>query len=352
MNELKDFFQAKRVFITGHTGFKGSWLSKLMLDLGAEVKGYSLPALEESHFNSLNISNNLIHQEGDIRDLNTLSKSILEFKPQIVFHLAAQAFVGLSYRDPISTYETNVLGSLNLLKSVNESESTRSLVYITSDKCYENLEFNRGYNETDRLGGHDPYSSSKACAEILFSSFSRSFFYSHKELGAASTRAGNVIGGGDFSEDRIVPDCIRAIREDKPIKLRSPKSTRPWQHVLEPISGYILLAKRLFDQPSIFSKSWNFGPKLNEERNVAYLAERIIEFYGKGEIDSKKYNSDFHEANLLQLDCTLAHEELKWRPRLSIDQSIKLTADWFRLVDEGQSPSIVTENQIKEYFKL
>ena len=228
------FFAGKRIFITGHTGFKGTWLTQIMVRSGASVCGYSIPMIgNESHFNGLGLKNLITHVEGDIRDHEKLSEAMTAFKPDIVFHLAAKALVKLAYRDPIDTYSTNVMGSLNILQAVNKTGSVKSMIYVTSDKCYENVEWEWGYRETDILGGHDPYSASKAAAEIVFSSYTRSFYQDRPNFGAASVRAGNVIGGGDYSLDRIVPDCIRAIQQNKPIELRNPQSTRPWQHVLE-----------------------------------------------------------------------------------------------------------------------
>ena len=347
-----NFFSNKRVFITGHNGFKGTWLTQIMVRAGAEVAGFSLPDNDNnSHFNGLGLKNSINHFEGDIRDAENLKKSINEFKPDIVFHLAAQALVKLAYTDPVSTFSTNVMGSLNLLEAVNECSSIRSLVYITSDKCYENVEWVWGYRETDSLGGHDPYSSSKAAAELLYSSYKRSYFDNKKErFGSASVRAGNVIGGGDYSADRIVPDCIRAIRSGDSIQLRNPFSTRPWQHVLEPLSGYILLAMKLFDNPTSFSKSWNFGPNSEEIRNVGYVAQKIVEIYGKGSVAKTSEVSDFHEANLLQLNCDLAHHELNWHPRWTVSKTLETTANWYRLVDNGESMEEVTNMQINDYF--
>lgn len=353
MLNLKKFYKKKKIFITGHTGFKGTWLTQIMVRAGAEVAGFSLPANEDSHFNGLGLKKLITHHEGDIRDENTLIKSLNDFKPDIVFHLAAQALVRLAYLDPISTYSTNVMGSLNLLEAINECSSVRSLVYITSDKCYENVEWVWGYKETDLLGGHDPYSSSKAAAELLYSSYKRSYFDNKKEkFGSASARAGNVIGGGDYSADRIVPDCIKAIRKGEPIQLRNPNSTRPWQHVLEPLSGYINLAIKLYKNPNAYSKSWNFGPNTEEVKNVGYVAQKIVEIYGKGSVAITAEVSDFHEANLLQLNCDLAHQELDWHPRWNVSKTLESTANWYRLVDNGKSMEEVTNLQINDYFGI
>jgi len=345
------FFAGKRIFITGHTGFKGTWLTQIMVRSGASVCGYSLPMIgNESHFNGLGLKNLITHVEGDIRDHEKLSEAMTAFKPDIVFHLAAQALVKLAYRDPIDTYSTNVMGSLNILQAVNKTGSVKSMICVTSDKCYENVEWEWGYRETDILGGHDPYSASKAAAEIVFSSYTRSFYQDRPNLGAASVRAGNVIGGGDYSLDRIVPDCIRAIQQNKPIELRNPQSTRPWQHVLEPLSGYILLAQKLFEDPQKFAHPWNFGPGSQEPRNVGDVAQTIVDVYGKGSVLLDAVPSDFHEANLLQLNCDLAHHKLLWKPRWDVDKTLKMTVEWYRLVDLGTSMREVTTNHIDDYF--
>jgi CDP-glucose 4,6-dehydratase len=349
-SELK-FFSGKRVFITGHTGFKGTWLTQIMVKSGAIVCGYSLPTNDDkSHFNGLGLKDLITHVEGDICDEVGLIDAIISFKPDIVFHLAAQALVKLAYADPVTTFSTNVMGSLNILQAVNNCSSVRSMIYVTSDKCYENVEWEWGYRETDTLGGHDPYSASKAAAEIVFSSYTRSFYQKRAQFGAASVRAGNVIGGGDYSIGRVVPDCIRAIRHNNPIELRNPQSTRPWQHVLEPLSGYILLAQKLFEDPQKYAHPWNFGPGSQELRNVGDVAKKIVEVYGQGSISCGVVPSDFHEANLLQLNCDLAYNKLGWHPRWDVDKTLKLTADWYRLVDIGTSMQEVTNTHIDDYF--
>ena len=345
------FFSGKRVFITGHTGFKGTWLTQVMVLSGADVAGFSLPRSElNSHFEGLDLRNKIIHYEGDIRDANAILNAITEFKPDVVFHLAAQALVKFAYASPADTFETNVIGSLYLLQAVQACSNVKSLVYVTSDKCYENVEWVWGYKETDTLGGRDPYSASKACAELVFSSFTRSFFSERSSLGFASVRAGNVIGGGDHSAYRIVPDCIRAIREDRPIELRNPESTRPWQHVLEPLSGYILLAEKLYRYHQAYSDSWNFGPIGNEVRNVGSVAQTIVDIYGAGSVAKHTVESEFHEANLLQLNCDLANRKLNWSPRWGVEKTLKMTALWYRAIDEKKSMSDVTNAQINNYF--
>jgi CDP-glucose 4,6-dehydratase len=267
-----------------------------------------------------------------------------------VFHLAAQALVKKSYDDPVATFGSNVMGSVHLLDAVRQCDSVRSLVYITSDKCYENVEWVWGYRENDRLGGHDPYSASKAAAEIVFFAYVRSYFASRQDLGAATTRAGNVIGGGDWAEDRIVPDCIRAIEMNNPIKLRNPQATRPWQHVLEPISGYLLLAAKLRNQPEKYASSWNFGPSTSEVRTVLEVASSIIHQLGRGRIEIEASQQHHHEARSLQLNCDKAHQLLGWFPRWNVDKALAATAQWYKTILDGGDAETITRAQLKDYF--
>jgi len=351
MNNVFKTFKNRRVFITGHTGFKGSWLAFILNEIGADVLGYALePVTSVNHFNLLNLRNKINHTVGDIRDSTLLSRTLIDFQPEFVFHLAAQALVWPSYDDPANTFSTNVIGSVNLLDSVRQCESVRSLVYITSDKCYENVEWIWGYRENDQLGGRDPYSASKAAAEIIFSSYARSFFDHRPSLGAASARAGNVIGGGDWAADRIVPDCIRAIEAGKPIRLRNPAATRPWQHVLEPLAGYLLLATRLYEDPKQWSGAWNFGPSTSEVRTVENVASVIISHLGKGSIEIEEALGQLHEAHLLQLNCDKAHQLLGWYPRWNPDQTLEATALWYKTVMNGGSADKITRAQIHAFF--
>ncbi len=351
MPEYLSTFKGRRVMVTGHTGFKGSWLTFLLNEIGAEVLGYALaPSYSDNHFDLLGISKSIRHVEADIRDSEKLEVTMKDFQPQFVIHMAAQALVKLSYSDPKLTFDTNVMGSINVLEAVRKCDSVRSFVYITSDKCYENQEWVWGYRENDRLGGYDPYSASKAAAEIGFSAYQSSYFSHRPELGAATTRAGNVIGGGDWALDRIIPDCIRAIQEEKPIHLRSPEATRPWQHVLEPLSGYLLLAARLRQEPSSYAGSWNFGPPSSEVRTVKDVAEKIVEHFGKGSITADEVVKGHHEAQLLQLDCDKAHQLLKWYPRWNVENTLKMTSDWYKRVLNGENAADVTRQQIYDYF--
>lgn len=344
-------FSEKRVFVTGHTGFKGSWLTFLLKELGAEVMGYAHPPkLGESHFELLGLDKKIRHVIGDVCDAFALDNALQSFQPEYVFHLAAQALVKKSYAEPAETFQTNVMGSVRLLDAVKRCNSVRSLVYITSDKCYENLEWVWGYRESDRLGGHDPYSASKAAAELVFSAYSRSFFASRNELGAATVRAGNVIGGGDWAEDRIVPDCIRAAKEGRAIALRNPMATRPWQHVLEPISGYLLLAAQLHRYPQAATGAWNFGPSTDEVRTVSEVAHTIIRHLGRGVVEKDHSGKHPHEANLLQLNCDKAHQLLQWHPRWHVEKTLIATAEWYKAWLDGGDVEQMTRSQIHDYF--
>ena len=351
MKDVLKSFSGKRVFVTGHTGFKGTWLTFLLRELGATVMGFALPPEPgPSHFKMLDLQASINHVVGDIRDASSLQEAMQAFQPEYVFHLAAQALVKKSYNDPVSTFSVNVMGSTHLLDAVRQCDSIRSLVYITSDKCYENVEWLWGYRENDQLGGHDPYSASKAAAEIIFSAYARSFFSSRPELGAATTRAGNVIGGGDWAADRIIPDCIRAVEKDLPIMLRNPQSTRPWQHVLEPLSGYLLLAAQLRQHPKEYAGSWNFGPSTSEVRTVQEVASSIIKHLGRGCIEIIENQQHQHEARLLQLNCDKAHQILGWSPRWDVDKTLFATVQWYKTIMEGGDAETITRTQLQDYF--
>ena len=352
MSSLLDFFSGKRVMITGHTGFKGSWLTFLLREYGAQVLGYSLePSRDNYLFNTLKLQNRINHISGDIRDYQKLSVTMNNFSPDFVFHLAAQAFVKQSYVDPVETFSTNIMGAANILESVRNCESVRSFVVITSDKCYENLEQLWGYREIDLLGGRDPYSASKASVEIIYSSYARSFFSERNTLGSATARAGNVIGGGDLSPDRIIPDCIRAIQSNQNVVLRNPNSTRPWQHVLDPINGYLVLAKKLYDSPEKFQGSWNFGPTVNDLMTVQGVAEYISNnLAGKSvKIDDDKHQN--YEANLLQLNCEKAQQLLKWKCNWNIERALQETVRWYKVVLANGNAEEVTREQIANFYE-
>lgn len=351
MKEVFNIFNGRKVFVTGHTGFKGSWLTYILHKAGADVMGFSLPPIaDKNNFSLLKLEDKIKHVIGDIRDFSKLNKSITNFQPEFVFHLAAQALVRTSYNNPVDTFSTNIQGSINLLESVRHSNSVRSLVYVTSDKCYENVEWVWGYRENDSLGGRDPYSASKAAAEIVFSSYERSFFTTNPELGVASARAGNVIGGGDWADDRIIPDCIRAVESDGKILLRNPLSTRPWQHVLEPLSGYLKLAYNLHHEPKKFSGAWNFGPSTQQVKTVKDVAEIIFKHLGKGGVELSPPSANAHEANLLQLNCDKAHQLLNWYPRWTVDETLDATASWYKTVLNGGDPEKITTSQLNTFF--
>jgi len=351
------FWRGKRVFLTGHTGFKGSWLSKWLLMLGAEIRGYSLdPPTQPSLFVSLGLVHEIDHCIGDIRNADELSSSVKDFNPEIVFHMAAQPLVRLSYKEPRMTYETNVMGTLNVYEAVRACESVRAVVSITTDKCYENREWVWGYRENDAMGGFDPYSSSKGCAEILSSAYRRSYFNPSlygkaHQVALATARAGNVIGGGDWALDRLVPDCVRSLSKGEKIVIRSPGATRPWQHVMEPLSGYLRLAEYMFEDPFNSSEGWNFGPNDDGLWTVEEVVAETIKNWGSGHYECET-NPGFHEANLLKLDVSKARAKLKWVPRMLTTEAINKTIEVYKRHYERQSSiSELVSSQIHEYMK-
>jgi CDP-glucose 4,6-dehydratase len=348
-----EVFKGKRVLVTGSTGFKGAWLCLWLHDLGAEVFGYALPPRHDDDlFHLLGLEGLISQTYADIRDLSALQRTFNDFRPEFVFHLAAQALVRRSFAEPKLTFDTNTGGSVNLLEAVRSSASVRSVVYITSDKCYRNKEWVWGYREDDELGGTDPYSASKAAAEIVFSCYLDFFFRQRTDLGVASVRAGNVIGGGDASEDRIVPDCVRALRSGRPIVLRSPAATRPWQYVLEPLSGYLTVAARLTEDPQKYAGSWNFGPSAESIHTVKELAERLVSYWGSGEVVVPTGPGAPHEAWLLHLNCEKAMHLLGWRPRWNFDRAIEEVVRWHKQVAGGRPAADVTRDQIADYLGM
>lgn len=331
-----DFYRGKRVLVTGHTGFKGSWLSIWLHELGAEVIGVAQdPFTERDNFVLSGIGQRIKADiRADIRDGERIKEIFRQYQPEIVFHLAAQPLVRLSYDIPVETYQTNVMGTIHILEAIRFTDSVKVGVMITTDKCYENREQIWGYRENEPMGGYDPYSSSKGAAEIAIASWRRSFFqpgaYEKHGKSIASVRAGNVIGGGDWALDRIIPDCIKALEAGKPIEIRSPKAIRPWQHVLEPLSGYMLLAQKMWNEPVKYCEGWNFGPKAESITNVWDVASMVIENYGSGELKDLFAPDALHEAKLLMLDISKAKFQLGWEPRMNILQCIALTVDWYK----------------------
>ncbi len=345
-----NIYKNKKVFLTGHTGFKGAWLALWLKSLGAEVFGYSLaPNTEPALFDIANLASQMQSVFADIRDKETLEKHMNEFKPEIVFHLAAQPLVRLSYHEPVMTYETNVMGSLNVLEAARKCESVKAFVNVTTDKCYENKEVERGYREDEPMGGYDMYSSSKACVEILSSSYRRSFLQGELGFALGTARAGNVIGGGDWALDRLVPDCIRFINNNEKITIRNPIAVRPWQHVLEPLSGYLLLGQRLLEDGKKYADSFNLGPNEEGVLKVAEVSKMITEFYGRGEVVVES-GDGLHEAGLLMLNIDKAKEILGWYPTYTTDKAIEKTVAWYKeFYDNAGDMYSYTMSQIKDF---
>jgi CDP-glucose 4,6-dehydratase len=325
------FWRNRRVLVTGHTGFKGSWLALWLEMLEAEVWGYALPPrTPDDNYAVCRLDQKIKSVLGDIRDSGRLEKLFAEVRPEVVFHLAAQPLVRESYDSPQETFDVNVGGTVNLLERCRKSDSVRVVVNITSDKCYENLELRRGYCEGDRLGGHDPYSASKAAAEIITTAYRRSFFAPTGRVGLASARAGNVIGGGDWQKDRLLPDCIRSLFRGRTITIRHPHATRPWQHVLEPLAGYLSLAERLAADPQAFDSAWNFGPRSEDIREVGAVVELVTRIWGGGKWEIASGQELLHESTLLHLDSSKAIAGLGWSPRWSLETSLEKTVAWYR----------------------
>ncbi|MBP7832487.1 MAG: CDP-glucose 4,6-dehydratase [Candidatus Levybacteria bacterium] len=350
-NITHSFWKNKKVLVTGHTGFKGGWLSLWLKQLGADVIGLSLePNTKPNLFEEAKVADGMTSIIGDITDLKTVLNVFEKHNPEIIFHLAAQPLVRQSYKDPIKTYTTNIIGTAHILEAVRLSKSAKVLVSITSDKCYENKEWERPYHEEDALGGHDPYSSSKACAEIIIDAYRRSYFYEGTGKFVASVRAGNVIGGGDWSDDRLIPDLIKGLYSKNIITIRNPRATRPWQHVLEPLSGYLMTAEKLYTDGNIFASAWNFGPDVKKVKDVEQVITELEASLGMKipwVIDNAKNNP--HEAKLLQLDSAKAHKYLHWSPKLTVSEAIETTADWYKAFYEGQDITSFTMDQIKDY---
>ena len=354
---FEDLFKNRTVFVTGHTGFIGSWLTQWLCDLGAKVVGYSLkPPTNPSLFEDINLEKKLIHIIGNVNDQNKLQQTLQEHSPEFIFHLAAQPLVKISYDQPVETIQTNVIGTTNLLESIKKISSVKVCVVVTSDKCYENKEINYAYKETDALGGYDPYSASKAAAEIVTSSYRNSFFnpnnFAEHGVSLSTSRIGNVIGGGDWAKDRLVPDIVRSLSTNNEIHIRNPTAVRPWQHVLEAISGLFCLSKKMYDEPTSFAQPWNFGPLLdNENLTVSQLNSQIISEWGSGN-SSNTSEDQPHEANLLMLDSSKAINKLDWYPVYSIKEAISKTITWYKeYFTNKDHMEKLTQDQILAYVE-
>ena len=358
---MEDFFRGKNVFITGHTGFKGSWLCLWLSRLGARVTGYALdPPTNPSLFELARIGELVDSRIADVRDAATLADTMQQVKPEIVIHMAAQPLVRDSYKIPVETYATNVMGTVHLLEAVRQCPSVKAVVNVTTDKCYENREWVWGYRENEPMGGFDPYSSSKGCAELVTSAY-RSSFFSPQHLNNSTTqhgaavataRAGNVIGGGDWATDRLIPDCISALLAGEPIRIRNPHSIRPWQHVLEPLSGYLTLAQRLYESGSEYAEGWNFGPADDDAKPVEWIVQRMCELRGNGaryEIDAGDHP---HEAHYLKLDCSKASMRLGWQPRWNLDKALHNIIEWVNVYGSAGDLRECCLEQIEAYEKL
>lgn len=350
----RQFWAGKKVFITGHTGFKGSWLCLWLQQLGAKVTGYALqPPTNPSLFEVADVAQDMKSIIGDIRDAAALGKAIREAAPDIVVHMAAQPLVRRSYVDPVETYSTNVMGTVHLLEAVRQTPSVRAIVNVTSDKCYDNKEWVWGYRESEPMGGFDPYSNSKGCAELITAAYRSSFFnpeqYAEHQVALASGRAGNVIGGGDWAAERLVPDILRAISENRPIVIRNPHAIRPWQHVLEPLSGYLQLAQKLYEEGAAYAEGWNFGPNNEDAKPVQWIVEQLIQQWGDGaswKLDQAKHP---HEAHYLKLDCSKAKMRLNWHPKWSLSKALECIITWHKAHQRGDDMREFSLRQIAEF---
>ena len=357
MNIDFSFWKNKQVLITGHTGFKGSWLCLLLNKLGANVFGYALsPPTKPSLYLKANIDQFITSNIGDVRDYENLARVLNKYQPEIIIHMAAQPLVRDSYKIPIETYSTNVMGTIHVLEACRNTPSVKAVINVTTDKCYENKEWHWGYRENEPMGGYDPYSNSKACSELVTTSYRNSYFnsknYSKHGVALASARAGNVIGGGDWANDRLIPDFIRAITQNEKVKIRNPQAIRPWQHVLEPLSGYLLLAQKLYTEGSLYAEGWNFGPEDSDAKNVLWIIKKICALWGENasfQIDSSK---NTHEANYLKLDCSKAKARLGWFPKWDIETTLNHIVDWNKAYLKSDDIRTRTEKEISLYFQL
>ncbi|MFA7279091.1 MAG: CDP-glucose 4,6-dehydratase [Sterolibacterium sp.] len=351
----RDFWQGKRVFLTGHTGFKGGWLSLLLQQFGADLTGYALdPPTKPSLFEVAKVGRGMRSIIADILDADTLAKSMREVKPDIVIHMAAQPIVRYSYKEPVETYATNVMGTVHLLEAIRQTGTVRAVVNVTSDKCYENKEWPWGYRETDPMGGHDPYSSSKGCSELITAAYRNSYFNSSENnqhcVALATARAGNVIGGGDWAPDRLVPDILRAIKTGQEVSIRSPHAIRPWQHVLEPISGYLALAEKLYGEGTTYAEAWNFGPRDEDAQPVQWIVEKLTKGWGEGATWALDSGDHPHEAHYLKLDCSKTKARLGWHPKWNLEDALNAILEWHHEYGAGNDMRAVTLRQISRYW--
>lgn len=344
------FWKGKRVFLTGHTGFKGSWLSMWLSSMGSIVKGFALdPDTDPALFDAAKVSDLVESEIGDIRNLEVVSKSMRSFNPDILIHMAAQPLVRLSYAQPVETYATNVMGTVHVLESARRCPNLKAIVSVTTDKVYENQEWVWGYRENEPMGGYDPYSSSKGCAELVTAAYRRSFFSTESAPALASARAGNVIGGGDWSADRLIPDAIKAFQKGEPVIIRNPLATRPWQHVLEPLSGYLMLAESLYKEGKKFAEAWNFGPEDKDCKSVAWILDQMVAEWGGSASWKLDVDPQPHEAKFLKLDCSKAKSGLNWYPKWEIEEVLRKIRDWQVSFREGIDMQAYCLNEIKTY---
>ncbi|GAB4059894.1 CDP-glucose 4,6-dehydratase [Uliginosibacterium sediminicola] len=353
-SSLQAFWRGKRVFLTGHTGFKGSWLSLWLQSLGAELTGFSLePPSQPSLFDAAHVAEGMRSLHGDIRDLAALQAAMTAAQPDVVIHMAAQSLVRYSYVHPVETYATNLMGTVNVLEAVRHTPSVRAVVAVTTDKCYENREWPWGYRENEAMGGYDPYSNSKGCAELAVAAYRSSYFnparFAEHRVALASVRAGNVIGGGDWAQDRLVPDILRAFEADQPVRIRNPHAIRPWQHVLEPLRGYMVLAQRLFESGTEFAEAWNFGPLDEDARPVGWIVDKMIGLWGENARSRIDAGEHPHEASYLKLDISKVRSRLGWHPALRLEEALALIVDWAKQGRAGADIRALTQSQIHTY---
>ncbi|MFL2726068.1 MAG: CDP-glucose 4,6-dehydratase [Gammaproteobacteria bacterium] len=349
----REFWVGKNVFITGHTGFKGSWLSLWLQDCGANLTGFSLdPNTEPNIFTCASVADGMKSIIGDIRNLEYLTSAMVDSSPDIVIHMAAQPLVRFSYENPHDTYSTNVMGTVNIFEAIRKTPSVKAVVNVTTDKCYENKEWVWGYREDEAMGGYDPYSSSKGCSELVTTAYRNSFFHNEHSAQIASARAGNVIGGGDWSKDRLVPDILKSLEKNEKVLIRNPNAIRPWQHVLEPLDGYLLLAEKLYIEGNIYAESWNFGPEDEDVKEVKIIIDYLTETWSPNACWEHDNSNHPHEAQMLKLDISKAKKLLHWSPKLRLFDALDNTRDWHKKWIKGDDPKLITLDQIRAFERI